>query len=71
MRMLHSETIKGIQYFLAGALRVAGEEDSDSAVTLGEWFGCSTIPTPGGLCEVRGRGISSLIHFLRSVLRDL
>ncbi len=71
MRMLHSETIQGIQYFLAGALRVADEEDSDSVITLGEWFGCSTIPTPGGLCEVRGRGTPSLFHVLGSVLRDL
>lgn len=44
----------GIQYFLAGAIRSgADQEDEDDVSTNGVWFGCETVPTPGGLCEVR------------------
>ncbi|KAF8854647.1 hypothetical protein BDZ45DRAFT_656420 [Acephala macrosclerotiorum] len=45
---------RGTQYFLAGALRVGSEQHDTSDVdvlTTGKWFGCSTVPTPGGLCE--------------------
>ncbi len=39
------------QYFLAGATRL-GEGEIDDIALSREWFGCSTVPTPGGLCEV-------------------
>ena len=45
----------GTQYFLAGAVRTRAPRDDadiDDVITTGEWFGCSTVPTPGGLCEV-------------------
>lgn len=43
----------GTQYFLAGAMRVRPpRDDLDDVMATGEWFGCSTVPTPGGLCEV-------------------
>ncbi|KAL2074846.1 hypothetical protein VTL71DRAFT_8625 [Oculimacula yallundae] len=52
---------RGTQYFLAGCLRPSGQEGS--VMTAEQWFktsggntytdytGCSTVPTPGGLCE--------------------
>lgn len=42
--------LQDTQYFLAGSLRTAGDED---LIQDGKWFGCSTVPTPGGLCEVQ------------------
>lgn len=39
------------QYFLAGSAR----EESDSEFEVksdGKWFGCGTVGTSGGLCEV-------------------
>ncbi|KUJ12833.1 uncharacterized protein LY89DRAFT_622845 [Mollisia scopiformis] len=41
----------GTQYFLAGAIRTNVAHDPDDVITTSEWFGCSTVPTPGGLCE--------------------
>jgi hypothetical protein len=49
-------TGKGHQYFLAGAVRKAlPDEEEEDVVNNNSWFGCSSVPTPGGLCEVRIR----------------
>ncbi|CAG8982727.1 hypothetical protein HYALB_00001008 [Hymenoscyphus albidus] len=43
---------RGTQYFLAGSCRNAAiNDDDDDVVQDSKWFGCSTVPTPGGLCE--------------------
>jgi GAF domain-containing protein len=45
---------RGHQYFLAGAVRethLEQEDDEDDVVTQKQWFGCDSVPTPGGLCE--------------------
>ncbi|TVY67501.1 Hybrid signal transduction protein dokA, partial [Lachnellula suecica] len=41
---------KSSQYFLAGARRTE-EEANEDVSTDTNWFGCSSVPTPGGLCE--------------------
>lgn len=38
------------QYFLAGTSR--GSDELNPVHTDDKWFGCSTVGTPGGLCEV-------------------
>lgn len=38
------------QYFIAGATRLDTSDGEEVADTT-SWFGCSTVPTPGGLCE--------------------
>lgn len=38
------------QYFLAGAAKA--QDDTDPVHLDETWFGCSTVATPGGLCEV-------------------
>jgi hypothetical protein len=43
---------RGTQYFLAGAVRTGQVDSDEEVITTGEWFGCQTVPTPGGLCEV-------------------
>jgi hypothetical protein len=43
---------QGTQYFLAGAVRTGKVESDEEVIATGEWFGCQTVPTPGGLCEV-------------------
>ncbi|KAH7360859.1 M3EW, histidine kinase-group I protein [Rhexocercosporidium sp. MPI-PUGE-AT-0058] len=40
---------RGTQYFLAGCIRPSGQDDC--VMTTEEWFSCSTVPVPGGLCE--------------------
>jgi hypothetical protein len=59
----------GTQYFLAGAMKSRVLQDNkvhdndDEVVSTGEWFGCSTVPTPGKfnfsyfchMVHVRGR----------------
>lgn len=45
-------SFQGTQYFLAGSYRTAGDDD-DELIQDRKWFGCSTVPTPGGLCEVQ------------------
>ncbi|KAG9236744.1 M3EW, histidine kinase-group I protein [Amylocarpus encephaloides] len=42
---------KGTQYFLAGACRRPDDDDDETLIDDSTWFGCSTVPTPGGLCE--------------------
>ncbi|KAE9378835.1 hypothetical protein N431DRAFT_148177 [Stipitochalara longipes BDJ] len=42
---------RGTQYFLAGAVRTGQVDTDEEVITTGEWFGCQTVPTPGGLCE--------------------
>ncbi|KAM3078801.1 hypothetical protein ACMFMF_003733 [Clarireedia jacksonii] len=39
------------QYFIAGAKLEGFSEDHEPVITNGSWFGCSEVPTPGGLCE--------------------
>jgi hypothetical protein len=39
------------QYFLAGSTRTGAEVDLE-IVFEGDWFGCKTVGTPHGLCEV-------------------
>lgn len=41
---------RGTQYFLAGACRTSSQ--TVDITYDGQWFGCNTVPTPGGLCEV-------------------
>ncbi len=50
------------QYFLAGAAR-QGKARADDLSLDHSWFGCSNVPTPGGLCEVRVK--PHLSHRLR------
>jgi hypothetical protein len=53
----------GTQYFLAGAIRRQTADDEDDMINQGSWFGCSTVPTPGGLCEVlTGNALNSWSH---------
>ncbi|PMD36870.1 hypothetical protein L207DRAFT_90676 [Hyaloscypha variabilis F] len=42
---------RGTQYFIAGAVRTGQVDTDEEVITTGEWFGCQTVPTPGGLCE--------------------
>ncbi|CZR54714.1 related to nik-1 protein (Os-1p protein) [Phialocephala subalpina] len=54
--ILRNESQKsiGTQYFLAGAIRISSaayDSPDVDVITSDEWFGCSTVPTPGGLCE--------------------
>ena len=41
------------QYFIAGATRSASTDGDELVEDSSTWFGCETVPTPGGLCEVR------------------
>ncbi|PVH82219.1 hypothetical protein DL98DRAFT_653296 [Cadophora sp. DSE1049] len=47
--MLDRSSLQGTQYFLAGCIRPTGSEDR--VMNIEEWFGCSMVPVPGGLCE--------------------
>ncbi|KAH7417618.1 M3EW, histidine kinase-group I protein [Cadophora sp. MPI-SDFR-AT-0126] len=40
---------RGTQYFLAGCIRSSGGDNR--VMNIEEWFGCSMVPVPGGLCE--------------------
>jgi hypothetical protein len=40
------------QYFLAGVCRKENTADPIDVRTDHRWFGCSTVETPAGLCEV-------------------
>lgn len=59
---MHSLVDRGIQYFLAGAIR-EGDDHSIDISHDGEWFGCNAIPTPGGLCEVSERCIQHQTYY--------
>ncbi|CAG8950653.1 hypothetical protein HYFRA_00002863 [Hymenoscyphus fraxineus] len=49
---MHVNPFAGTQFFLAGSYRNAAiNDDDDDVVQDSKWFGCSTVPTPGGLCE--------------------
>jgi len=39
-----------MQYFLAGAIR-EGTSENEYVVNTATWFGCTSVLTPGGLCE--------------------
>ncbi|KAG0652017.1 Hybrid signal transduction histidine kinase B [Hyphodiscus hymeniophilus] len=39
------------QYFIAGATRSKSSDGEDHVEDSTSWFGCDTVPTPGGLCE--------------------
>ena len=46
---------RGEQYFIAGAHRIHRRsidgEDESEIILENKWFGCSSVSTPGGLCE--------------------
>ncbi|KAF4625939.1 hypothetical protein G7Y89_g12226 [Cudoniella acicularis] len=48
-RFISAKSFTGSQYFLAGATRKFDENDEDLVHSDGSWFGCSTLPTAGGL----------------------
>lgn len=47
----------GTQYFLAGAVRTKEGDDVGDVMITSTWYGCSTVATPGGLCEVGTRSL--------------